>query len=196
VKLYATSPYGCKSEDTLTFTVDFPPSPIASFTFSPDIVSIYNSTIRFSNTSQNAVRYKWNFGNGQYSDEENPVHTFDRVGEQIITLFAYNSEARYDEYQLPIEVVPFWVPNAFTPNNDGKNDFFFEADYTLNIQAFSMQIFDRWGKQIYFTDSFSKPWDGNVDGTPAMNGVYTYLIRITSLSNKSTEFKGTFSLVR
>jgi gliding motility-associated-like protein len=196
VKLYATSPYGCKSDDTLTFNVDFPPAPIASFTFSPDIVSIYNSTIRFSNTSQNAVRYKWNFGNGQFSDEINPVHTFDRVGEQMITLFAYNSEACYDEYQLPIEVVPFWVPNAFTPNNDGKNDYFFEADYTLNIQAFTMQIFDRWGKQIYFTDSFSKPWDGNVDGTPAMNGIYTYLISVTSLSNKKTEFKGTFNLVR
>lgn len=196
VQLYATSPYGCKGEDSMTITVDFPPPPIAAFEFSPDLVSIYNSKVKFVNKSQHSIRYKWNFGDGHYSEEMNPEHYFDNIGTQIITLFAYNSDTCYDEVQLPLEVAPFWLPNAFTPNNDGKNDRFFEAGYMMDVSSFDMQIYDRWGKRIYRTDSMSKPWDGTHEGSDAPEGVFTYLIHVTSNQGKTLEYKGTFSLIR
>jgi gliding motility-associated-like protein len=60
--------------------------------------------------------------------------------------------------------------NVFTPNNDGANDVYLpEARFELH--SFSMIIYNRWGRVVYQTNTFS-PWDGTVDGKPASDGVY------------------------
>ena len=195
--MQVTSPYGCKDDTTQLVEVITPPLPAAKFSQSTQLVSIFNSEVSFSNSSINSVRYRWSFGDGQSSSEDNPSHIFDKVGTNKIKLIAYNIANCYDEYETNLEVAPFYIPNAFSPNDDGKNDVFFDGTPILNVTSFDMQIFNRWGQNIYTTDSFFRPWDGYMsNGDPSPEGLYTYKIKINSVKGKYYEFTGSFSLIR
>jgi hypothetical protein len=192
-----TSPWGCKGSDSLIVHLDTPPLPEAAFVKSNAVVSIFNSEVQFLNKSTNATHYKWSFGDDKSSTDANPFHKYDRVGTQIVKLTAYNDANCYDEYEETIEVVQFFVPNGFTPNNDGKNDVFFDGTPAINVNSYSMKVINRLGGVIYESDSYYQPWDGNMpDGKPAQEGVYAYVIHILSENNKVYDFKGTFSLIR
>jgi gliding motility-associated-like protein len=86
------------------------------------------------------------------------------------------------------------VPNIFTPNFDGTNDYFRAKAYGL--KTFSCSIINRWGRVIY---KFSNPfdfWDGNIGSQPASEGIYYFLINALGVDNKSYQLKGSFYLVR
>lgn len=68
-----------------------------------------------------------------------------------------------------------FIPNAFTPNGDGKNDFF-DISSACQTLEFKLQIFNRWGQLIYEQDESSRPWDGNFNGAPVQGGVYLYKV--------------------
>lgn len=80
----------------------------------------------------------------------------------------------------------FYIPNSFTPNEDGKNDVFYVAGF--GIDALEMWIFNRWGELIFRTNELNKGWDGKHKGVWCENGVYTYKVNIKTSSNK-TEIK-------
>ncbi|MFN5347012.1 MAG: choice-of-anchor L domain-containing protein [Bacteroidota bacterium] len=192
-----TSPWGCTGIDSLTVQLNTPPLPEAGFIKSNAVVSIFNSEVQFLNKSKNATNYKWSFGDDQSSTDANPTHKYDRVGTHVVKLIAYNDASCYDEYEETIEVVQFFVPNSFTPNNDGKNDVFFDGTPAINVNSYNMKVINRLGGVIYESDSYYQPWDGNMpDGTPAPEGVFAYVIHILSENNKVYDFKGTFSLIR
>ncbi|MFN8154045.1 MAG: choice-of-anchor L domain-containing protein [Bacteroidia bacterium] len=195
--LRITSPYGCIDSSSATVSLVIPPYPEAEYSQSARIVSVFNSEVSFSNKSKNAVHYKWSFGDGESSVDENPKHIFEQVGTVKIKLHAFNEAECRDEFETTLEVVPFFVPSAFTPNNDGKNDVFFDGVPYMNLTSFDMKVFNRWGQVIYQTDSFLRPWDGLLsNGDPAPEGLYSYMIKIVSIKGKYFEYPGTFSLIR
>ncbi|MBL7755287.1 MAG: gliding motility-associated C-terminal domain-containing protein [Chitinophagaceae bacterium] len=87
------------------------------------------------------------------------------------------------------------VPNAFSPNGDGKNDKFrfYPSNELINLNA--MRVFDRWGKELFYTQEIEDSWDGNYKGTPCENGVYFYLVEY-SIGGKSYTYKGDLTLLR
>ena len=89
---------------------------------------------------------------------------------------------------------PLAMPNAFTPNGDGRNDIFrIPEGVTLQLQEFS--IFDRWGEKIFSTHNISEGWNGTIHGEPADTGTYVYFINGTN--EKGNVFlKGTIVLLR
>ena len=91
---------------------------------------------------------------------------------------------------------PFTMPNAFTPNSDGLNDVFRPVTQREKLSSFSMYIFDRWGKQVFFTNDISKGWDGTNNGSPAMAGGYAYTLKYSNNSGISRGKKGMVMLVR
>ncbi|MBS1600425.1 MAG: gliding motility-associated C-terminal domain-containing protein [Bacteroidetes bacterium] len=89
---------------------------------------------------------------------------------------------------------PLYMPNAFTPNGDGKNDVFrIPPDVTILLTEFS--IYDRWGNKVFSTRNISQGWNGMFGGDYANAGVYVYVI---SGSNEKGNFtaKGSFVLIR
>lgn len=195
--LRIVSPFGCADSTTEQIKIEVPPLPEAEYTQSARIVSVFNAEVTFQNKSVNALRYKWSFGDGTSSEEENPTHIFDQVGTLKVKMYAFNGVDCRDEFETTLEVVPFFVPNAFTPNNDGKNDVFFDGLPYMNITSYDMKVFNRWGQLVYSTDSFLRPWDGlDAGGKPAPEGLYSYLIKIVSIKGKYYEYPGTFSLIR
>lgn len=85
-----------------------------------------------------------------------------------------------------------FVPNAFTPNGDGKNDRW-EIPYIDPSFEGDVQVFNRWGQKVYRANSSPVSWDGNLNGEPQPAGVYSYVIFIAKYGIR---LKGTFMLIR
>ena len=90
-----------------------------------------------------------------------------------------------------------YVPNAFSPNDDGTNDIFYAKGE--GIKEFKMYIFDRWGNQVFFSDDISKGWDGrflNKTGEMVLEDVYVWKIELKNYKGEPRLLKGTVSLLK
>jgi gliding motility-associated-like protein len=103
-----------------------------------------------------------------------------------------------DSDTVSIEVIyigdAIFVPNAFTPDADGKNDFF-GAIHAGKYDSFEMKIFNRWGEMLFNSDNISQFWDGTSKGIKQPTGVYVYSIHLTAGKNKINK-TGNVSLIR
>ncbi|HMO40735.1 MAG TPA: gliding motility-associated C-terminal domain-containing protein [Saprospiraceae bacterium] len=92
------------------------------------------------------------------------------------------------------------VPNAFTPNGDGRNDRFAPLmPPNCMITEFEMQVFNRWGKMVFQTNNPEGAWDGRDAGTAAPSDVYVYWLRYTAIGNNNTyndSLRGNVTLIR
>ena len=86
------------------------------------------------------------------------------------------------------------IPNAFTPNGDGRNDRL--AFRTENISDFSFALFNRWGQKVFETDDPNATWDGTYHSQPCPAGVFTYTCRYTCVSGEQHDAKGDITLIR
>jgi gliding motility-associated-like protein len=90
------------------------------------------------------------------------------------------------------------IPNAFTPNNDGVNDYFFPRNLlTSGVTSFKMEIYNRWGQQIFETEnSDGLGWDGKFNNIPQPEGVYVYIIDVSFKNGKKEHHQGNVSLLK
>lgn len=87
-----------------------------------------------------------------------------------------------------------YVPNAFSPNEDGENDFF--KAYGIEVVNFNLKIFDRWGAFLFESNNIQQGWNGNFKGRRKENSVYVYLIEATFLDGTTIQKEGDFTLMR
>ena len=86
------------------------------------------------------------------------------------------------------------IPNAFTPNGDGKNDqLCFRGEW---ISDFHIVIFTRWGEKVYESGDINECWDGRFRDNWCMPGVYVYHCTITCADGQHSQFKGDVTLIR
>lgn len=90
------------------------------------------------------------------------------------------------------------IPNSFSPNGDGLNDYFFPRQFlTRQLTEFDMQIFNRWGEKIYETKSLDgRGWDGDFNGNGQPQGVYIYLITAGFANGVHEKYQGNVTLIR
>jgi len=90
------------------------------------------------------------------------------------------------------------IPNVFTPNGDGINDFFFPRQLLAKgLTRFSMSIYNRWGQQIFSGGTLDgRGWDGNLNGAPQPEGVYVYVIDAEFKDGQKESHKGNVTLLR
>jgi len=186
---------GCDSIVSVTVTVN--PSPIASFTANP-LTGTAPLLVNFTNTSQNANIYDWNFGDGNTSTLYNPSNVFDSVGNYQVILIVSNGFGCYDTARVNILVYANFyvnVPNVFSPNNDGTNDSFFII--TEGIKAMYIEIYDRWGLKLMEWNNPNYKWDGyTAAGLPVVDGTYYYIMKLTETAGKEHILTGHITVVR
>lgn len=90
------------------------------------------------------------------------------------------------------------IPNAFTPNGDGINDYFFPRQLlSAGISSFQLKIYDRWGQTVFETfHPEGRGWDGRFNGEPQKDGVYMYQVDISFLKGKKEHYHGNVTLIR
>lgn len=90
------------------------------------------------------------------------------------------------------------IPNSFSPGGDGLNDYFLPREIlSSGLKSFKMNIYNRWGENIFFTDKIDgRGWDGKYNGKPQPIGSYVFVIEAQFDNNMRKTFKGNVTLVR
>lgn len=90
------------------------------------------------------------------------------------------------------------IPNVFTPNNDGSNDYFLPRQLlSSNVTRFDMKVFNRWGEIVFETNALDgRGWDGKVNDKDQPVGVYIYLIEVSFGNNATERYQGNVTLLR
>lgn len=145
-------------------------------------------TIVLDATTENALNYIWQ------DSTENVLYFVTEPGIYKVTVsnacLSISDEIEF----MAGACCNLFVPNVFTPNNDGNNDTF-HAYTNCEVTGFSMMIFDRWGGKLFETRDINQGWDGMKDGQLLNNGVYVYMISFyDGFSNRNKE--GSVTLIR
>ena len=185
----------------------------AFFTLSPqNPQEVYKDRepVDFFNFSQNADRYLWNFGDGQFSEDENPSHYYNNIGVFDVQLIANNENNCPDTFAIEaaVRVVAggrLQMPNAFTPNPNGSNGGVTNGDVLSNdvffplfdqVDKFHMQIFNRWGELIFETRDIHIGWDGYFNGELCPQDVYVYKAEVVYPGGETDVLVGDVTLLR
>jgi gliding motility-associated-like protein len=172
---------GCTTSECATI-VNIP-GPTAEFTASPTLLTIDQANCVITDQSVGATSWNWSFGDGSSESVQNPTHSYENTGDYMISLIVTDGNGCKDSTEHPVKVKGvylFYIPNTFTPNGDGINDFFFPTGLNVDLSNFEMFIFDRWGKRMFYTKDISKPWNGTLNNEGKIDqivmGIYVYKI--------------------
>jgi gliding motility-associated-like protein len=169
-------------------------SPNAAFTLEPNLPSA-NEVAQFTDLSSNALNWMWDFGDGGTSTDQNPEYTFETSGTFTVTLVVesdFCSDAVSRTLAVEEELLVY-VPNSFTPNNDGLNDVFRPSLFGTEIGQYSLQVFNRWGDVVFETEDPDDGWIGNVDNAETsgefyvQNGVYAWRLVVSEANSVETK---------
>ncbi len=201
ISLSVVSPLGCETDTVFYDWIRVRPSPTADFTYSPTIVSRFEPTVTFTDQSRDAVKWEWFFPDGTVATLPDVVHTFPDTGMQEVMLVVTHLSGCTDTARAFIDVIPdirFFLPNAFSPNYDGVNDFFRGAGVLDGVQDFHLSIWNRWGELIFETTDPTESWNGRKQntGAEAPPGIYVVVATMRSPRGEQLEFRGFVTLVR
>ncbi|MEY3397715.1 MAG: hypothetical protein RL220_309 [Bacteroidota bacterium] len=175
----------------------------ASFSVNPNMECIpfdVSGNISIIDFSNNALSGWWSLGNGTYSPyspTENVDISYNESGYYTITLIVENEGGCTDTASKNICILPptpVFIPDIFSPNGDGNNDFLFVR--SQGIISFDFRVFNRWGEEVFQTSDIGKGWDGYHRGMPCQQGSYAYFIRANLNDGQEYENKGEIVLIR
>lgn len=188
-KLTITTIEGCVESDSVLITQ----FPVIDGGLGNDTAICLSSTL-WLHATDSFVSYLWNTGQESRSISVQQAGTYrvifrDRngcIGSDSITIVE-QADA------LPVDL---FMPNAFTPNDDGLNELFPGNGYADPGSPYLLRIYNRWGEKIWESESPAIEWDGRIKGDMAPQDVYVFTVRYTGCDNLERTFRGTFTLMR
>lgn len=145
----------------------------------------------------NNLQYSWSPGTGlNNSFAADPIATLQK--DQVYNVTVISPEGCRDDDVIAVKAYTgpeFYVPNAFTPNNDGRNDLFRVIAAGVPKLDF-LQVWDRWGQEVFRTSDLSTPWDGTIKGKPAGTGTYVWMVQGVDYLGRTFSRRGTVTLIR
>ena len=177
--------HGCHADTTYQCYVNPRSYPVANFDMTPPVTDLFNTEIDFNNLSYGTdpLTYEWNFNNGASSTttEENPIYTFpdDSARNYPISLIVTDSNgcvATANGTVVINSIYLFYLPTSFTPNGDGLNDEFRAYGEGIDLENFTMYIFNRWGELMFQTENIGNGWDGTYKGKIVEAGTYVWKV--------------------
>ena len=200
IKLVASDPSTCNKIDSTTVTITVVDKPTAAFSYSP-VPPKENTPFDFTNASIGGTHYKWIFGDGTVLEtvsEDTVVSHLYNVGQTYnVCLVAYNDNGCSDttcQSVTPIVVPLVDVPNAFTPNGDGRNDYIYVRGFGITKMVW--RIYNRWGAVVFQTGNLQQGWDGRYNGVLQPQDVYTYTLNVEFSDGTQYNKKGDITLLR
>jgi len=200
---------GCTGVYTYTnLPITVLPKPGADFTWTPDEPNTSENEVTFIPTTKTGsnITYQWQFANStnvhktDTSTLKTPTKAYDNNGKYPVMLIAMNEFGCADTIFKVITVeedVNVFIPNSFTPNDDGINDLFYIKGVGLKTEGYHMEIYDRWGTLLFTSRDINKGWDGTIKGVKAEQGVYVYKVKVVGDNGTGKkEFKGHVTLLK
>ncbi|MEO8148922.1 MAG: gliding motility-associated C-terminal domain-containing protein [Bacteroidia bacterium] len=156
--------------------------------------AICNADVVFSNHTTFAANYIWNFDDGSTDSNINAVHHYDATGTYDVTLTATSAAQCKVSFAKTVEIKNInhhlYIPNAFTPNDDGVNDFF-EIRQAEFCEPVSCTIYNRWGQKVFEQSGFEIKWNGKSNSKDAGQGIYFY-----SVNAADQKYTGMVAVIR
>ncbi len=200
VKMVAMDPATCNLRDSVFFNITVSGAPNAAYSFSP-MPSLENIPTTFTNLSDPAVFYRWDFGDGDTlltTRRDTLVrHQYPRSDVFNTCLVAVNEFGCRDTTCLPItaSVVPVVdVVSAFTPNGDGTNDR--AVVYGFGVVKMTFRIYNRWGQLMFESNDTKIGWDGKFKGQPQPMDAYGYTLDAELIGGEKVKSSGSITLIR
>lgn len=199
IKLTVFDETTCNKVSDTTISILVSPRPKAAYTFSP-APPVANTPMVFQNGSMGAVKYKWDFGDGDTlmtTTVDTIQHLYKFTDSFNVCLVAYN---QYDCTDTVCHTVATLInplldmPNAFTPGRFGQNGIFKVAGFGITKLMF--RIYNRWGQLVFQSTNQDIGWDGSYQGNPQPMGVYVYTVEAEFSNGKRATRKGDLTLLR
>jgi gliding motility-associated-like protein len=192
VKLKLVTSTSCL-DDSLTIPVAMPSLPV---TISPDQTIFIGQKIQLF-VNGPGTTYQWSPATGlSNTTVARPLASPVQDITYKATVINNNGCSGEDSVRITVvELDGIYVPTAFTPNNDGKNDDikpYFGTKFTLK----EFSIFSRWGERVFTTSTRNEGWKGKINGIEQNSGVYVWILRYVDDKGKTIEKKGTLILIR
>ncbi len=184
--------------DTSLFYFVAYPKPRVDFTYKPEKVH-EGDDIELTNLSdENVLGCQWYFGELETinSCEKVISYFFNDTGRYPLVLTAKNEFDCRDTAIKILEILPeffLYVPNAFTPNNDGLNDVF--VPVSRGVTQYSMEIFDRWGERLFVSKELQAGWNGSFKGKLCPVDVYVWKITCSTSYGEAKTVTGHVTLL-
>ncbi|MDI1353433.1 MAG: gliding motility-associated C-terminal domain-containing protein [bacterium] len=183
------------------FEVTVHPKPEADFQYSPLKPVEKLDEVFFTNTSRGEQQKQWTwfFDNNKGNKErtENTSHLYPDAGQFPVVLVVRNKWGCTDTLMKVIIVEPdfaIYVPNAFTPNEDERNEVFMPV--IRSAKNYNIKIYDRWGEQIFESSDLLKGWDGTYKGASCKQDVYNWKIVVSAANGEQRILTGSVLLMR
>lgn len=191
VVLKVLSSNGAEAVASLVITVH--PKPVARFEISPPNPIIPDDDIRFLNYSMDAVKYRWDFGDGNISEAIEPDHRYGKYNNYTVRLIVW-SEYECSDSLIVINAFSgsgcyIDFPNAFIPNPDGPAGGYYSTKsdeaaqvfhpVTSGVSDYQLRIYSKMGILIFESDDINIGWDGYLKGQFCEPGVYIWKVRGT-----------------
>jgi gliding motility-associated-like protein len=185
--------YDSKTEcrNIVDFSVEAYPKPLSDFRFYPELPVEDLDEVQFTNLSEGEgiKSFKWSFPPQSAGDKvltaytPDVLHLFADAGKFAVALVTENNWGCKDTMVRTIQVLEdfnLYVPNAFTPNEDARNELF--TAQGRGVRKFNLKVYDRWGALVFESNDLQQGWDGTYRGEVCKSDVYTWII--TASSNK------------
>jgi len=197
---------GC-SASTSIFVGEIP-GPVAGFIIHPKLVSVLDNQVYFAdNSTGSVIIWDWSLGDGYSEYVTNFTHNYINVGSYPVTLIVTDTNGCKDEITDTVkvkDVFTFYVPNAFSPNDDDLNDGFAPQGTNVDPDHFEMYIFDRWGNLMFHTTKWlvnsSEPWNGTLNNSGKFDktvmDTYVYRIILKEIEGPTHEYIGRITIVQ
>jgi PKD repeat protein len=227
VSVSMVSEYGCEATRTFPDWITVHSLPVADFNVSPNPASLFDNVVTFYNATESAdeIAYSiWNINNEafNYDDiDDQPKVTFNQPGyypAMLVVQTIYQCRDTMIRFVRVNDEYTLYVPDAFTPGEDGRNDYFYPMGHGLDsAKTYEFVIYDRWGMEIYKTNhmpkgtlyrthevSFTDPetdetgWNGRYlnTGEYVQNDVYIWRVKVVDVNGVPHEASGTVNVIR
>jgi gliding motility-associated-like protein len=142
--------------------------------------------------------FNWDFGDGTFGEGSSITHTFDGVDQYTVVLTVVSPQGCTGQNYTTVTSPPIvYIPNSFTPNNDGINDVWRVVG--SSIREIEIYVFNRWGDVIFESTDVNTVWVGdayNGMNTFIPDGTYPYLIKVRGFNQEAAEYSGNITLFR
>lgn len=202
VRVTLVNALGCRVDSVFPDLICGYPTPVADFVYDPAESIIPNTLVNFTNRSTGATRYLWDFAGLANSSNQDDFYIFPKTdgGVYPITLFVDNEGGCSDQITKNVTIknpLSIWIPNSFTPNEDGLNDKFRVVFNNSSVEEYEVFIFNRWGELLFKSQELDFEWDGTYNGQEAPAGVYVWrIVGKEQFSTESFEKTGHVTLTR
>jgi len=212
----STGTNGCSGKYVFPYPITVYPKPGTDVSWSPETPTTNDEVIFYPTSRTEPMSYyNWNFlggitpgdtnmvntpGLSDTTNVKNPSRIYQNYGIYPVVLISTNEFGCTDTVSKFVKIIDelqLYVPNSFTPNDDGINDLFMAKGTGIKLENFSMDIFTRAGTNVFTTKDINEGWNGKLGGQFMKDAVYIYRIRAVGMNGEGRrEITGYFSLIK